>query len=96
MRCRLCHKKFKHTNEVYGANEPNFLGPIFYGTQQVEPQFLMAYQVHSYERASTCSEWYSSSAHVVGIQGEMMSLLAVFFFQERLFCADYRDCRYSQ
>ena len=25
-------------------NEPNFLGPIsYYGSQQVEPQFLMAY-----------------------------------------------------
>ena len=56
----------------------------------------MAYQVHSYERARTCSEWYSSSALVVGIQGEMMSLLAACFFQERLFFADYRDCRYNQ
>ena len=38
------HNKSKHTNnEVYAANEPNFLGPISYGTQQVEPQFLMAY-----------------------------------------------------
>ena len=45
----------------------------------------MAYQVHSYERDSTCSEWYSSSAHVVGIQGEMMSLLAVFFFKSVYF-----------
>ena len=72
------------------------ISPISYGTQQVEPQFLMAYQVHSYERARTCSEWYSSSALVVGIQGEMMSLLAACFFQERLFFADYRDCRYNQ
>ena len=31
------HKKFKHTNEVYAVNEPNFLGLISYGTQQVEP-----------------------------------------------------------
>ena len=22
----VCHRKFKHTNEVYAANEPNFLG----------------------------------------------------------------------
>ena len=29
------------SNEVYAANEPNFLGPISYGTQQIEPQFLM-------------------------------------------------------
>ena len=27
-------------SEVYSANEPNFLGPISYGTQPVEPQFL--------------------------------------------------------
>ena len=37
--------KFKYTNEVYAANGPNFLDPISYGTQQVEPRFLMAQQV---------------------------------------------------
>ena len=42
VRCRLCHKKFKHTNDVYAANEAIFLDLISYGTQQVEPQFLMA------------------------------------------------------
>ena len=26
------------------ADGPNFLGPISYGTQQVEPQFIMAYK----------------------------------------------------
>ena len=41
----VCHKKFKYyTNGVYAANGPNFLGPISYGTQPVETQFLM---VHS-------------------------------------------------
>ena len=29
------------------------MSPISYGTQQVEPHFLMAYLVHSYERAGT-------------------------------------------
>ena len=49
-----CHKEFKHTNELYAANEPNFLGPISYVTQQVEPHFLMACMyIHSYERAGT-------------------------------------------
>jgi hypothetical protein len=33
----------QRTNEVYATNELNFLGPISYGTQQVEPQLLMAY-----------------------------------------------------
>ena len=28
---------------MYAANEPNFLGSIFYRIQQVELQFLMAY-----------------------------------------------------
>ena len=28
---------------MYAANESNFLDPISYGTQQVEPQFLVAY-----------------------------------------------------
>ena len=48
-------------NEVYVANEPKFLGAIFYETQQVEPQLLMAYQVHSYERAGNknCLSWVS-------------------------------------
>ena len=33
------------------------MSPIYYGTQQVEPQFLMAYctVVHSYERYCTVS-----------------------------------------
>ena len=37
--------KFKHTDEVYAANEPIFLGSNnSYGTQKVGgPQFLMAY-----------------------------------------------------
>ena len=30
-------------SEVYEANETNALGPIYFGSQQVEPQFLMAY-----------------------------------------------------
>ena len=28
---------------MYAANEPSFLNPISYGTQQVDPQFLIAY-----------------------------------------------------
>ena len=38
-----CMPLKKHTNEVYAANEPNFLGPKIYGTQQVESQYLIAY-----------------------------------------------------
>ena len=75
------NKKFKHTNEeVYAANEPNFLCPISYGTQQVEPQFVMAYQVHSYERVGAVYNNYitvvtKTSTLLRRVKGDTLSLV---------------------
>ena len=53
----VCHKKFKHTNEVFAANEPNSLGPISNGTQQVSNG------IHSYERTCIHYIFYIKSAY---------------------------------